>query len=205
MRAHKCWAIAAVLAATTVGCGWQSDQRPVASGGAVAVIDLDEIARRLGSDKQIADAVAQRQTALSQRLVDLAKSYSEQIAAQKKALPAEPAKQSDVTVASWEQQANANLNQVKQQAEADLYNHRLQLVQRFRDQIKPVARRVAQERGLSVIVTKNDSVIYDFTSTADITSAVVDELLAGSPPAPATPAPAPSTTQQAAVPSDARK
>src|SRR5205085_12667759 len=89
--------------------------------------------------------------------------------------------------ASWEQQANANLNQVKQQAEADLYNHRMQLVQKFRDQIKPVARRVAQERGLSVIVTRNDSVIYDYTSGSDITNPVVDELLAGGATTPAAP------------------
>ena len=74
----------------------------------------------------------------------------------------------------------------------------MQLVQKFRDQIKPVARRVAQQRGLSVIVTKNDSVIYDFTATADITSAVVDELLAAAPqPQPtaaASTAPAPPQT-----------
>ena len=129
-------------------------------GGAVAVIDLDEIARRLGSDKQIAESIAQRQTALSQQL-----SRTRQVlqradcGAEARRCPPNGQQQADVTVASWEQQANANLNQVKQQAESTCNNHRVQLVQQFRDQIKPVARRVAQERGLTVIVTKNDSVM----------------------------------------------
>jgi Skp family chaperone for outer membrane proteins len=185
------------------GCGRQSDGRQAASAGAVAVIDLDEIARRLGSDQQIARAIAQRQTAFSQQVVDLAKSYNAQIQEQKAKLAAADAQQNQVTVASWEQQANAKLNQVKQQAAAELASHRQQLVNQFRDHIKPAARRVAQARGLSVIVTKNDSVVFDFTSGVDITDAVVDELLASAPTAAATaetqaPTPLPPTTEAAA-------
>jgi Skp family chaperone for outer membrane proteins len=197
---------AAMLAAATLtGCGWKGDDRPAATAGAVAVIDLDEIAQRLGSDREIAESITKRQSALHQQLVDLAKSYNEQISAKKKELPVAAAEQSEVTVAAWQQQANANLNQVKRRAEADLKNHRTKLVQQFRDSIKPTARRVAQQRGLSVIVTKNDSVIYDFTAAADITDAVVDELLANaSTPskAAATAAPA-SAPQQASRPAEA--
>jgi len=97
----------------------------------------------------------------------------------------------------------------------------VQLVNQFRDRIKPAARRVAQERGLSVIVTKNDGFVFDYVSTADITDAVVDELLATAPAttapaapipqpaAPATPqqsqATAPAAAQQAAVPTQAMR
>lgn len=190
MRAHLLFTLLASLVAMGgAGCGWQSPGAPAAASGTVAVIDLDEIARRLGSDRQIAEAVTQRQTALSQQLVDLAKSYSTQIAEQKAKLAAAEGQTAEVTVASWEKQASANLTQVKHRAEADLANHRAQLVQKFRDQIKPVARRVAQQRGLSVIVTRNDSVVYDFSSNADITDAVVDELLAAAPRPAATPEP----------------
>jgi Skp family chaperone for outer membrane proteins len=205
MRAHGTLALVALLASISLtGCGWNNDDPASASAGAVAVIDLDEIARRLGSDKQISAAIAQRQNALSQQLVDLAKSYSAQIEEQKKALPQADAQQSEVTVASWQREANASLNQVKQRAAADLQNHRVQLVAKFRDQIKPVARRVAQQRGLSVIVTKNESMLFDYTAAADITDAVVDELLASAPapiaaPPAQTSAPAP-TAQQAAAP-----
>ncbi|HEX6962563.1 MAG TPA: OmpH family outer membrane protein, partial [Lacipirellula sp.] len=69
-------------------------------------------------------------------------------------------------------------NKVKQQAELDLQRHRVQLIAQFREEIKPAARRVAQARGLSVIVTKNDSFLYDFSQSVDITDAVVADLLA---------------------------
>jgi Skp family chaperone for outer membrane proteins len=218
MRAPAWTAFIAPLALTVAGCGWQSDSPRAETPGAVAIIDLDEIARRLGSDRQISSLIAQRQNALTKQVVELAKKYNAQIEEQKAKLTSpegQPAENFEVTVASWQQQASASLTQVKQRAEADLTNTRLQLVNQFRDRIKPAARRVAQERGLSVIVTKNDTV-FDFVSTADITDAVVDELLAAAPAttAPATPIPqpaapaaqqqsqatAPVATQQAAVP-----
>jgi Skp family chaperone for outer membrane proteins len=173
-----CAAVVCLVVAASSGCNRQSGSGGTTSVGAVAVIDLDAIAQRLGSDKQIAEAITKRQTSLSQQLVDLAKRYNEQIAEQKKKLAETAPEQEQVTLANWQQQANANLSKVKQQAELDLQRHRAQLIAQFRDEIKPAARRVAQCRGLSVIVTKNDSVLYDFAPAADITDAVVADLLA---------------------------
>ncbi len=167
-------------------------------GGAVAVIDLDAIAQRLGSDKQIVQSIASRQTSLSQQLVDLAKSYNAQIAEKQKTLAEASPEKSEVTVANWQKQANENLNKVKQQAEADLQRHQAQLIAQFREQIKPVARRVAQKRGLSVIVTKNDNVLYDFSPKADITEEVIADLISSSAAASAAAA---KPLQTAAAPS----
>jgi Skp family chaperone for outer membrane proteins len=170
-------ALFAVLAA--IGCGKQPADGPTAASGAVAVIDLDEVARRVGSDKRIADSITARQNALRQKLVELARSYNQQIDERRKSLPANEAGDGGVTLAAWQQQANASLNQVKQQAEQELANHRGRLVDEFRTQVKPAARRVAQRRGLSMIVTKNDSFVFDYASACDITNEVADELLAG--------------------------
>src|SRR5690606_836086 len=134
------------------------------------------IAERLGSDKQIVESIASRQTSLSQQLVDLAKSYNAQIAEKQKTLAETTPEQTEVTVASWQKQANANLSKVKQQAEADLQRHQAQLIAQFREQIKPAARRVAQKRGLSVIGTKNDNVLYDGAPAADSTEEGADHL-----------------------------
>ncbi len=171
-------AVACLSLTVLGGCNRGSTTTASGSVGAVAVIDLDAIAQRLGTDKQIAQSITNRQTSLSQQVVDLAKSYNQQIADQKKKLAEAPADQGDVTLATWQKQASASLNKVKQQAEFDLQKHRAQLIAQFRDEIKPSARRVAQSRGLSVIVTKNDSVLYDFAPAADITDAVIADLLA---------------------------
>ena len=199
MRVTGRWmAIAWLGLGLAAGCN-QSASTSVPQG-AVAVIDLDAIASRLGSDKQIVDSIAQRQTSLSQQLVDLAKSYNQQIEDKKKTLTEAPAEQADVTVASWQKQANANLNKVKQQAEADLKKHQATLIAQFREQIKPVARRVAQKRGLTVIVTKNDNVLYDVAPGADITDEVIADLIAASPVASAAAA---KPLQAAAAPAEA--
>ncbi len=171
-------AVACLTTPALAGCNRHPGATETTAVGAVAVIDLDAIAQRLGSDKQIAQAITQRQSSLSQQLVDLAKNYSEQIAEQKKKLAEAPPEQGEVTLANWQQQANANLNKVKQQAELDLQKHKAQLIAQFREEIKPAARRVAQARGLSVIVTKNDSVLYDFAPATDITDGVIADLLA---------------------------
>ena len=182
-------AFAGLVVLGAAGCN-REQPASVAKSTGVAVIDLDAIAHRLGTDKQIVESIAQKQTALSQQLVDLAKSYNQQIAERKKTLEEKEPDQSQVTLAAWQQQANENLSKVKQQAAADLQKHRAQLVQQFREQIKPAARRVSESRGLSVIVTKNDSVLYDFSAAADITDAVIAELLASRAPATTAAAPA---------------
>jgi Skp family chaperone for outer membrane proteins len=192
-------AIACLGMSLTAGCNQTAGVGESQVAGAVAVIDLDAIAQRLGSDKQILDSIAKRQTSLSQQLVDLAKSYNEQIEQKKKTL-AEPPEEAEVKVASWQKQANANLNKVKQQAETDLKNHQAQLIAQFREQIKPVARRVAQKRGLSVIVTRNDNVLYDVAPGADITDEVIADLIAASPAASAAAA---KPLQAAAAPTEA--
>jgi len=201
MRVTGRWlAIAWLGLGLATGCNQAASTSDQHAAGAVAVIDLDAIASRLGSDKQIVDSIAQRQTSLSQQLVDLAKSYTQQIEEKKKTLTEAPPEQADVTVASWQKQANANLNKVKQQAEADLKKHQATLVAQFREQIKPVARRVAQKRGLSVIVTKNDNVLYDVAPGADITDEVIADLIAASPVASAAAA---KPLQAAAAPAEA--
>jgi Skp family chaperone for outer membrane proteins len=179
MRSMRLLTAVACLSPTLfAGCDQSAGVSAGGAVGAVAVIDLDTIAQRLGSDKQIVEAIAKRQTSLSQQVVDLAKSYNQQIEEQKKKLAETPPEQEKITLANWQQQANANLNKVKQQADLDLAKHKAQLIAQFRDQIKPAARRVAQARGLSVIVTKHNSVLDDFAPSADITDAVVADLLA---------------------------
>jgi Skp family chaperone for outer membrane proteins len=146
----------------------------------------------LGSDQQIAKSINDRKSALSQQLVNLANSYRQQLAQQQTAQQqtAETSGASStpsdrgVELASWQQQANKNLSQAKRKVQTDLAQHRVQLVQQFRDQIKPYARQVAQKRGLSVIMTKNDTVVYDFSDSVDITADVVKAIRTNQPQTP---------------------
>lgn len=147
----------------------------------IAIIDLDEIARQLGSDKQIVSAIKQRQAALNNKLTELAQNYSDELKKQKDTLEAE-SQDPAVQLASYQQQVNQSFSTAKAQARQNLSQHRSQLVQQFKDAVRPAARRVAEQRGFSVIVTKQDSLLYEYDADHDITSDVIQVLRVSSAP-----------------------
>jgi len=161
----------------------KTDAQPAAPQplGAVAVIDLDEIARRLGRDVSMEKAVKQQETQLNQQLQTVQASYNQQINEKKlefgDALNEEDAK----LLLTMKRQANLNLNDARRRAQNELTQHRFKLISLFREEVKPVARDVAKSKGLSIIVTRNDTVIYAYDTAVDITDEVFEKVLARQP------------------------
>jgi Skp family chaperone for outer membrane proteins len=73
--------------------------------------------------------------------------------------------------------------------------YKARVVNGFRDEMKPVARRIAAEKGLGVVVTKNETVLFTYDDAVDVTDEVAAELLSrrGSTPPEESPPP-PSRT-----------
>ncbi len=182
--------------------------RPAERQSGVAVVDLDEVARRLGSDVSIVQAIKESQTSLNQQLQSLQTSLQGQYQEQKRLVESQLAEGTqDQTIVKqlqgFGQQLNVQFAQAQQKAKSEINTRRSQLLQRFREEVKPVARELAAQRGLGVVITKNDSVLLTFDDAHDITDAVVEKLLSRravvqstTPPTVATrPAP-PSSTRQ---------
>ena len=146
--------------------------------GTVAILDLDMVAKQLGRDKQMNNSIQQCQVTLNQQLAAIKASYEKQISEKQGEFGDTPTHEQVQHLASVRRQASVNLNQVQQKARNNLSQHGAQLIQRFRDEMKPIAREAAAEKGLSVIVTKNDNVIFDYDAAVDITEAVVQKMLA---------------------------
>ncbi|MEQ8210779.1 MAG: OmpH family outer membrane protein [Lacipirellulaceae bacterium] len=165
-----------LAAALLVGCSQDSTSEPqktTPSTGSVAVIDLDRVAQQLGQDKRITQTLTASQTNLQQQLTKLAQNYQQQITQKKQAAEGATTGDNAIQLASFQREASAKLNEARQQVTRDLASQRSQLIASFRQQIKPYAREAARARGLSVIVTNNDSVIYDYVASVDITDDVV--------------------------------
>ena len=100
-------------------------------------------------------------------------------------------------LASVVNQANANWQQALNGYQQALQQRRAALIIGYRERIRPYVRRVATERGVTVVFTTSDNLVYVDPQAADLTEAVIDQLLKSPPevrttaPAP-TPAPAPS-------------
>lgn len=183
MRTNVFVAVAGCVVLGISGCGWfggkdaaeEKGGKPEA--GRVAIVDLDEVARRLGRDQYMLSALKQSQQTLNEQLQVAQASYVKQIEAKQEKLglgqegveiPDDEAKK----LLEMRRNAGLYLNQARKQGISRLNKERTQLIQDFRELVKPVAREVASEGGLSIVLVKNDAILFVHEDAVDITDEV---------------------------------
>lgn len=177
MRAFA-WSVIAVFGLQfLVGCQDENTNIAANSGG-VAVVDLDEIANRLGRDVEIAKAVEQREATYQQQLRELEDKFRQELESRRSQLAEQPTEDELRNLAAVKKNLDAKLTDAHVSARRELARYRQQLIGRLRDEIKPIARQAALERGFHVVVTKNDAVVFSVEPEAFITDAVVSRLTA---------------------------
>lgn len=179
MKSSVVTTAAAVVASFAIGLAWSWWMAPRAGG--VAVVDLDEVARRLGRDEEMSQSFKGQADVLNQQLLGAQKSAVAQLEEIRKGLGQEPSAEEAKNFIRLQQSAQVQLTQLKQQAEFALNNHRQQLVNRFREDAKPIAAKVAKDRGMTTVVTRNDSVVFHVEEAVDITEDVVKLMSAEMP------------------------
>ena len=188
------------------------NQAPAGHAG-VAVIDLDEVAARLGRDVEIINEVKNKEAQLNQELDALRTSYSNQVEDKRRELELRPSAEQTKKLQVLDRDLGAKLQQAQLDAQRELIRHQNSLITRLRESVKPVARNVAASRGLKMVVAKNEDVVFTFDASLDITNEVVEKLLeqglaaaptgnANPPPAPTYP---PSSTPQPPAPRTAEQ
>jgi Skp family chaperone for outer membrane proteins len=174
-----------LLLATTIGCSkFTGGDKPAAMQGKVAIIDLDSIARQIGYDSQMNTAVEQQKASLAKQLGVIQAGFNEEITKKQSEFGATPTQEQSQQLRQQRLAATAKLQQQDRQAGMLLGQYKAQLVQQFRNAVKPAARAVAADKGLSIILTKNDGVVFDYDTAVDITDAVVERMRAEQPSAP---------------------
>ncbi|MEN6405338.1 MAG: OmpH family outer membrane protein [Thermoguttaceae bacterium] len=181
------WSVVVSLGCLAVGgCGNNGWSSFFGAGGSrlsgVAVVDLDEVARQLGRDASMLKQMNEGQTSLNQQLRTLQASFQEKYQQTARDLTSQPAPNGanpdakKQQLAGLEREMGLQLNRAKQTAQNNLNAYRQQLIQQFREEVAPVAKTIAAERGLGVVVTKNDTVLLTFDDAHDITAEVVAKL-----------------------------
>ena len=188
-----CTPFFAFLTLVLAGCGPASSPAPTpvpspAKGGA-AVIDLDAVAKRLGRDVAILAELKEAGAPLRDQLAASQKDYQEQIDRLKTSLGAKPSEADKQKLADLARSLNQQFQQKQQQAQQDMSTKQAALISRFREEVKPVALKIATGKGLGIVQLKNDLTILASEPALDITDEVVAEL---SHAAKATSSPAPS-------------
>ena len=189
-----------VLLASLASTGCQRSSSP--NHGPVAVVDLDGVAQKLGRDKQILQLIEQRQVTLNEQVDATQKSLIQQLN-QKKSEFGELNEEETRQLADLQTKANAVLANTRNQAQINLTAFQQETIDRFRAEAKPIALEVAARKGCRVVLSKNDSVVFAFDETVDLTNELVDIMRSKVPSVPASPAstrPEDAPVKQASAP-----
>ena len=145
----------------------------------MAVVDLDEVARRSGRDLQLNRAVRERKDSLNRQLKEYHTSLRDQYGSKQREFGDRTTQQTEQQLKTIEDQFNLRLNQAQREASQDLSRHRLRLIQQFREEVIPVAREIAAARGLSIVIPKNETLFLTYDPGIDITDEVASRMIAG--------------------------
>lgn len=96
--------------------------------------------------------------------------------------------------------ANTSWQGALNQYQQLLQGRRAALIVGYRDRVRPIAQSVAASKGLTVVLTTADNVLYFDAQQADITDTVITELKKMPPAPPPVPAPAPPATTTPSTP-----
>lgn len=161
-----------------VGCGKaaqgeQAKAKAEKSVGGVGVVDLDLVAKRLGRDIEMKNAVEERLASLNSKLTTLQGSLRRLYEEKKDKFGENLTDEQVVELKATEERMERELLDVKRKSELELSTFRQALVDQFREQAKPVLKKVAAARGLSIVVPKNDGLLLTIDPEVEITDDVV--------------------------------
>lgn len=166
------------------GCNEQSlpqaPNRGAAPGPAVAVVDVEAVARALGRDVVIREQLETAGKELNQQLRDMAQELKDQFDAERARLGADATQEEREQLARMGAEAQARVQQGQLAAQRKAQELQAQIARQFQDEVRPVAAQVAHERGAVVAIPTSFLLWAD--GGADITSAVIERMKSTQPP-----------------------
>lgn len=179
------WSAVVAGVLLSVGCGVQpgapATTAATATKGGLAVIDLDLVAKSIGRTQEINETWQVRKNALDQALQKLQASFNEQISAKKTEFGEEATEEQQKQIAAMQRDATNKLVQAGRKAQADLEQYRQQMVANFRAEVRPFAQQVASDKGLGVVIPKNEGFLLSIDPAVDITADVISAYAAKRP------------------------
>jgi Skp family chaperone for outer membrane proteins len=162
------------LMVTLSGC---NEQAPVKSGPDTVVVDVVAVAKALGRDDTFRSQMQAVNQKLNEQLQAIQRNLQEQVDAKKAEFGEELTEEQTQQLRRLTQAANQRLAQarfVAQQRQAQVSGA---LGNQFRDEIKPIAEKIAADVGASVAVMNTNNLLW-YSTEADITGMVIDQLRA---------------------------
>jgi len=145
-----------------------------AQNGGVAVLDIDEVARRLGVEEKVRTDLLSIQNQLNQELQQSQNALQNQMVGVERAAGENPTEEQRRNILATNQQLNAEFNRLRGQAEGVLAQERIRLINEFRIALEPIAMQAAESMGLKVVLMKVTPPVFTYSSEVDITDATTE-------------------------------
>lgn len=160
------------LALATTSAAPSADVRK----GGVAIVDLDDVLKQLQLKETFEATVVQRREESRKQLAALLIKLRDQYEAKKKSYGEQPDTAQAKELQSIYDLINRTYAEARTKADAALTAYQAKYIQDFRNRVAPIARRIALDRGLSIVITKNPTHILWFDPALDLTDQVVEAL-----------------------------
>ena len=174
------------LLLASAGCGTKSPEPTTAKAekpvGGVGVVDLDLVAKRIGRDIEMSQDVEEKMTSLNNQLATLQGALRRQYDEKREKIGDDPTEEQIKELQASENLMDRQLIERRRKAEGELSVFRQKLVDKFREQAKPVLRDVAAARGLSIVVPKNDGLLLSIDPAVEITDDVAAKMVLATNP-----------------------
>lgn len=141
------------------------------------VLDLDAIAQATGQAATIKQQIENANQELNTQLASISTKLNDQLAEEKEKMGKKPSKSDKKNLEKLTLQASQKMQQAKAIASQKSQQYRAALILQMRDNVKPIAEKIAQKRGATVVLTSNNSMIW-FNPEIDITDEVIAEIRA---------------------------
>lgn len=145
-----------------------------AQGGGVAILDIDAVAQKLGIEDQVRVELTSLQKRLAQDLQKTKAQLETEMKGVQQAAGENPSETQLREIRATNQQLNSEFARLKTQAEQSLMQERVRLINEFRIKLEPIAKKVAKDRGLDVVIMKVTPPVFTFSSEVDITEATYE-------------------------------
>lgn len=165
-----------LAALSLVGCGQMVGTSTPSSHGGIAVVDLDKVAQETRRDVQLANSLELAQNSLNQLLSKTVENAKEQLDTKKKGYGEELSAEDQKEYSAMERSAVTQLSQLQNKARAEFEQFKQKQIANFRAEIKPIAQEIANKRGMSVVIPKNEGLLLSVDTGADITEEVIKVL-----------------------------
>ncbi len=145
------------------------------TAGSIAVVNLEQVAQAIGQNKLFEQKMQEVQEQTTKQLDALKQQFNQQIQEKQKSLGEKPTPAQRQELINLSTQLQQQYRQGLAQAQELQGRTQVNLIGEFRRKIKPVAQKIAQDQGYTVVLIRSEVILVAIPAV-DITTQVIAQL-----------------------------